>query len=309
MFLINAYYSMKFLIPRSLQIWMRRQLILRKRASCADIWPIDKSAGDPPAGWTGWPDGKRFALVLTHDVDKAKGGNNCYQLAEIEECLGFRSSFNFVSKDYKVPAALRQHLTDRGFEIGVHGLHHNGNPFRSESYFKLQAIEINRYLKDWGAVGFRSPSMYHDLEMLHHLDIEYDASTFDTDPFEPQPDSMGTIFPFWVPDRDRQKGYVELPYTLPQDFLLFVLMQEKNVDVWKKKLAWIVAHGGMALFITHPDYMNFDKHPSFEEYPARWYMEFLDYIRSQYKDQYWHILPREMARWWKADIGRKLLLK
>ena len=54
-----------------------------------------------------------------------------------------------------------------------------------------------------------------------------------------------------------QKGYVELPYTLPQDFLLFILLQEKNIDTWKKKLDWIVDHGGMALFIAHPDYMNF----------------------------------------------------
>jgi hypothetical protein len=30
-------------------------------------------------------------------------------------------------------------------------------------------------------------------------------STFDTDPFEPQPDGMGTIFPFWVPNQDPQK--------------------------------------------------------------------------------------------------------
>ena len=97
-----------------------------------------------------------------------------------------------------------------------------------------------------GSVGFRSPSMYHNLELLHHLNIEYDASTFDTDPFEPQPDGMATIFPFWVSSQDPQKGYVELPYTLPQDFLLFVLLQEKNIDIWKKKLDWIVDHGGMA---------------------------------------------------------------
>jgi len=168
-------------------------------------WPIDHNAGKPPEGWTGWPNGNKFALVLTHDVETAEGLDKCYQLAEIEERLGFRSSFSFVPGDYPVPAALRQSLTDRGFEIGVHGLHHNGNPFRSDSFFKKQAIEINRYLKEWGSVGFRSPSMYHDLELLHHLDIEYDASTFDTDPFEPQPDGMGAIFPFWVPNQDPQK--------------------------------------------------------------------------------------------------------
>jgi hypothetical protein len=92
-----------------------------------------------------------------------------------------------------------------------------------------------------------------------------DASTFDTDPFEPQPEGMGTIFPFWVHDGSKTKGFVEIPYTLPQDFTLFVLMREKNIDIWKKKLDWIVEKGGMALLITHPDYMIFGgKRPGME---------------------------------------------
>jgi hypothetical protein len=302
---LNTYYAFKTLVPRWLQIQCRRYYIHQKYSLHAKNWPIDHNAGNPPEGWSGWPGGKKFALVLTHDVESAEGLNNCYPLAEIEKRLGFRSSFGFVPGDYDVPVALRQYLMDHDFEIVIHGLYHYNNPFRSESVFRKQSIEINRYLKEWGAVGFRSPSMYHDLEMLHHLDIEYDASTFDTDPFEPQPDGMRTIFPFWVSNQDPQKGYVELPYTLPQDFLLFILRQEKNIDTWKKKLDWIADHGGMALFITHPNYMNFNKNPSFEEYPARWYVEFLDYIKFQYKDQYWHILPREMARWWKAGVDRR----
>jgi hypothetical protein len=48
------------------------------------------------------------------------------------------------------------------------------------------------------------------------------------------------------------RGYVELPYTLPQDFTLFTVMREKDIDIWKKKLDWIVEKGGMALLITHP---------------------------------------------------------
>ena len=100
--------------------------------------------------------------------------------------------------------------------------------------------------------------MHHNLEWIHDLDIEY-ASTFDTDPFEPQSDGVGTIFPFWVSGNSNQKGYVELPYTLPQDFTLFILMKEKNIDIWKQKLDWIAENGGMALVNTHPDYMNFDE--------------------------------------------------
>jgi hypothetical protein len=118
---------------------------------------------------------------------------------------------------------------------------------------------------------------------------------------------MSTIFPFWVPGNALHTGYVELPYTLPQDFLLFILMQKENIDIWKEKLDWIVANGGMALFITHPNYMNFDNRPHLEEYPARYYVEFLKYIQSEYKGQYWNVLPKELALWWKANFGNNLL--
>ena len=271
----------------------------------SNVWPIDENAAKPPEGWVGWPDGKKFALVLTHDVETAEGVDRCYQIADMEERLGFRSSFNFVPGDYDVPKALRQSLTDRGFEVGIHGLYHRENPFQSAATFQKQSTEINRYLKEWNAVGFRSPSMYHDLDLLHHLDIEYDASTFDTDPFEPQPDGMGIIFPFRVPGNGRRKGYIELPYTLPQDFLLFILMQERTIDIWKKKLDWIVEHGGMALFITHPNYMNFDKTAHFEEYPARYYEEFLAHIKLKYEGQYWQALPKEVAQFWARKDEKK----
>ena len=50
--------------------------------------------------------------------------------------------------------------------------------------------------------------MLHNFDWLCDLNIHYDASSFDTDPFEPQPDSVNTIFPFWV-DRRNGSGYVE----------------------------------------------------------------------------------------------------
>ena len=72
----------------------------------------------------------------------------------------------------------------------------------------------------------------HNLEWISDLEIQYDASTFDTDPFEPQPDGVETIFPFWVSRPSSlnsqlstlnhpRSGYVELPYTLPQDSTVF----------------------------------------------------------------------------------------
>src|ERR1035441_289422 len=186
---------------------------------------------------------------------------------EMETSLGFRSSFNFIPQgEYSTTAAFRQGLVDNGFEVAVHDLYHNGKLFLSKSEFSRNAPHINRHLKEWGAKGFRSGFMLHNLEWLHELDIEYDMSTFDTDPFEPQPQGRNTIFPFWVPrpgESRKQKvesrnpqeagslafslqpsalprtGYVEMPYTLPQDSTLFLLLGERQPDIWFQKLDWI----------------------------------------------------------------------
>lgn len=302
--LINRiYYSLKTVLPRPWILGLRRRYVSWIRSRHSGSWPIAPHSANPPRNWAGWPDGKQFALVLTHDVESSWGLERCLELAALEERHGFRSSFNFVSGDYAVPESLRNELTSRGFEVGIHGLHHRNNPFRSKTRFMKQAREINRCMREWGCAGFRSPSMFHDLDLLHHLDIEYDASTFDTDPFEPQPDGMRTIFPFWVPGSGGRKGYVELPYTLPQDFLLYVLMRKKSIDIWEKKLAWIADHGGMALVITHPDYMDLKGPSRPDEYPVRYYEEFLSHIRSKYDGRYWHVLPRDMAGFWKAGYA------
>lgn len=300
----KIYYLLKPAIPRRFQIFLRRKLILRKRLVCKNIWPIDERAAKLPDKWGGWPGNKQFALILTHDVDTLKGQALSPELIKLEENLGFRSSFNFVPKRYDVSSELRDYLTTNGFEVGVHGLYHDGKYYQSREIFRDRAEQINKYLQEWNAVGFRTPSMLHNLEWIHDLNIKYDASTFDTDPFEPQSDGVGTIFPFWVPNNSSNgKGYVELPYTLPQDFTLFVLMQEKGIEIWKNKLGWIVENGGMALINTHPDYMNFGGNKSnIEEYPVQYYEEFLNYIKSKYEGQYWHVLPKDISRFWLNNV-------
>jgi peptidoglycan/xylan/chitin deacetylase (PgdA/CDA1 family) len=209
-----------------------------------------------------------------------------------------------VPHDYTVPLELRKELTDSGFEVGVHGLNHDGNMFRDRALFDRQSVQINKYLKDWGSAGFRAPSMYHNLEWIHDLDIEYDSSTFDTDPFEPQPDGVRTIFPFSMNGNHSRPGYIEIPYTLPQDFLLFIILRHKNTEVWKKKLDWIAEKGGMVNFIVHPDYINFEgTKSSIEEYPVEYFEELLDYVKSKYKGQYWQALPKEVAKFYREYKG------
>jgi hypothetical protein len=294
--LIRFYYKVKPLIPLALRLALRRWRATRKLKSCSGVWPVFEPAGKPPEDWPGWPDGQEFAFVLTHDVESSRGLGRVKQLAELEMSLGLRSSFNFVPEgDYRVSEELRDYLTSNGFEVGVHSLTHDGKLYSSRKTFRMRAERINQYLKEWKAVGFRSGFMHHNLEWLKDLEVIYDASTFDTDPFEPQPDGLGTIFPLWVP-KVEGGGYVELPYTLVQDMNLFIILRERTTDIWKKKLDWIVSRGGMALVNVHPDYMAFDgATPARDEYDVQLFADFLQWVKQNYAGRYWHALPKDLA--------------
>jgi hypothetical protein len=297
----KIFYIFKPLIPRFVQIFLRRKLVKKQRVKYKNIWPILSGSEKIPANWKGWPDGKKFAVVLTHDVEMQKGHDRCIELLDIEKKLGFKSSFNFVPERYAVSENLRKYITKNGFEVGVHGLNHDGKLFSNKKIFDLRAEKINRYLKEWNAVGFRAPAMHHNLEWIKQLNIEYDLSTFDTDPFEPQSDGVGTIFPFIVKrNDDDNNSYVELPYTLVQDFTVFVMMNENNLNIWKEKTKWIAKNGGMVLLNVHPDYISFNNsNRQREEFPIHIYVEYLKHIKSEYQNKYWQALPKEVAAYIK----------
>ncbi len=274
-----------------------------KLKKCKDVWPILKGSEKKPENWIGWPDGKKFALVLTHDVEHDNGYRKVLQLMEVEKELGFVSSFNFVpERDYIVEKSLLGTLKQNEFEYGIHGLKHDGKLFFSEEIFFDRAKKINQYIQDWEAVGFRAPAMHHNLDWIGELNISYDLSTFDTDPFEPQNEGVGTIFPFWVKNkRHINGGYVEMPYTLVQDFTLLVLMREKTPQVWLDKLDWIVQNNGMALINVHPDYISFNNKTESEEFPIEIYKTFLKYISTKYANNFWNVLPYQLAEYWKRN--------
>lgn len=316
----RAYYLIKPILPGRFRLALRRFRAKPIFKACGQSWPIFEPSGKPPEGWPGWPEGKRFPVILTHDVEGQRGLDRCRQVAEIEMEYGFRSAFNFIPNgEYTVPEDLLVWLRTNGFEVGVHDLRHDGTLFQSRETFKKDAATINRQLKAWNAVGFRAGFMLHKLDWLHELEIEYDCSTFDVDPFEPQADGAQTVFPFWVPKPDPEadafrnarpfdapenqaapydtgKGYVELPYTLVQDYNLFVVLKQRNIDIWTKKLRWLAEKGAMAMLDTHPDYMAMPgDQPSAFEFPVQYYRDFLNHIRSEYTGHYWATLPREVA--------------
>jgi glycosyltransferase involved in cell wall biosynthesis len=232
-----------------------------------------------------WPEGRRYAFVLTHDVDTAGGQDRALELAEMDASYGFRSSFNFVPEQYRLDHGIMAELRARGFEVGVHGVQHDWKLFSSHQEFLRQARRINRYLKAFQATGFRAPLTHRNPEWMQALDIDYDLSFFDTDPHEPMPGGTMSIWPFTI------GRFIELPYTLVQDYTLTSVMRETTPRLWLQKVDFIRDYCGMALLNTHPDYLVSPR-------TRHVYVDFLRAMRA--RADYWHALPGEVAGWWRA---------
>lgn len=300
----RVYYFLRPLIPI-----MLRQLLQRKRNTGMEIdpeWYLPKAfiedfrraiqsdldtLGDE-AFIHPWPNHNRFATVLTHDVETSDGFATVDQLAKLEEAKGFRSSWHFVPHKYPLDDGLLRDLVDRGHEVGIHGYNHDGKLFTSQHVFQRRLPKINAAIQKYSAAGFRAPMVHRNLDWIEKLDLEYDASCFDVDPFQAMPGGVGSIWPFF-------KGkMVELPYTLPQDHTLFVALEEKSIDTWKNKIDFLRKWSGMALSITHPDYLD-------TPFRLGLYEQLLDHL--QQFDDAWSALPCEVVSWWRDRSASEVL--
>jgi peptidoglycan/xylan/chitin deacetylase (PgdA/CDA1 family) len=296
------YYRLKPILPRSLLVQMRR--LHRRRVERTDLdlgWPVEdryarflwgtaghllERAGVSEAPFVHfWPHGSSLALVLTHDIETAEGQAFVPSLAKLEEELGFRSSFNFVAERYPLDRGLIGDLQARGFEVGIHGLKHDGHLFRTRHEFERRARLINGHLRALGAVGFRSPLTHRNPAWMQSLDVEYDLSFFDSDPFEPIPGGTMSVWPFVL------GRFLELPYTLAQDFTLTEVVGERSPRLWLDKVDFLARYFGMALLNTHPDYLRDAKRMCI-------YRQFLETVRE--RPRCWHALPKDVARWWRG---------
>ncbi len=300
----RAYYAFaRPLLPAWLRPTLRRMLLVPQQRTSPLRWPIEdryvryqfgmlryllEEAGEEGIPYLRhWPGDARFALVLTHDIETARGQAFAREVADLEERYGFRSAFNVVPQDYPVDTRLLGELRERGFEIGVHGLRHNGRLFLSRGDFDNDLPGINTHLKRWDAVGFRAPFTHRNPEWMQDLEIEYDSTFFDTDPFETINGGTMSIWPFMM------GRFVELPFTLPQDHTLLSMAGENSPRLWLEKADFIERHGGMAMTVTHPDYLL---DPKFFDV----YEEFLQHMSR--RSGYWHALPRDVARWWRRRL-------
>jgi len=299
---LSTFYHVKRLIPRPVQLELRRRLIKRQGAPAFPAWPFEVAGSDLVGiafadallergvdavrfPWF-WPESARAAVTLTHDVESAAGLGHASVVADWEEDHGFRSSFNVVSRWYPLDMGQVHDLQRRGHEIGSHAIYHDRSLFSSREAFERQLPLLREAANRFGAVGFRSPATHRTIEWLSELPFSYDCTMPHSDPYEPVPGGTGTTWPFFHGD------VVELPYTAPQDHTLFNLLGHRDDTLWREQLERVVASNGMFQLLTHPD----------SDYLARpvigqAYRHILEAIASY--DDLWVALPRDVAEWWR----------
>jgi hypothetical protein len=295
---LRSYYAVRPCLPRFVQLRLRRLFTRAQARSSFPQWPREDSlhnlyswlsivvanvAGCPVPYLDLWPDGKAWALVLTHDVETGAGYADMEVLRGIERERGYRSSWNFVGQRYVIADETVRAIHRDGCEVGVHGLRHDGRDL-APRHLPDRLPAMREFASRWGAVGFRSPATRRDWELMPRLGFEYDSSYTDTDPYEPQPGGCCTYLPYF------NQEMVELPITLPQDHTLFMILQHVDGQTWIDKASQLRDRNGMVLILTHPDYAR-------DERLTTGYRNLLEVFRAD--DSVWHALPKEVAAWWR----------
>jgi hypothetical protein len=304
----RAYYRARPLIPRQAQLAMRRRFRSHQERAVFPAFPTETSlhrlealllrfveeiAGEPVPWLSSWPAPFDWSLVLTHDVERSAGYQHIDAVRAAEERHALRSAWYFVpERDYRVEESVLDGLRGTGCEICVHGLRHDGRDL-SPGVFQKRLPAMQAYAERWGARGFRSPATHRDRELVQALGVEHDSSWCDVARYEPQPGGTCSWLPFFIGE------VVELPITLPMDHTIFEVLGETTEASWLEKTAFLRKYGGMALMLTHPDYL-LD--------PER-LLAYDRFIGIQAGDQaVWHALPHEVADWWRergdTHLGR-----
>ncbi len=304
---VRGYYRVRGLMPKAVQIWLRRRYAPFQARTAFPRWPVETGlhdfldflfsllqsiAGEHVPRIANWPNDATWAFVLSHDVETAVGLGALDPVLELERSLELRSSWNFVPRrDYQVSLDVIRGLVSDGFEVGVHGLYHDGRDLESVTMLRQRLPAMRDAAARWGAVGFRSPATHRGWELMPMLGFDYDSSYPDTDPFEPQAGGCCSWLPFFI------DGTVELPLTISQDHTMFVILRHPDEQAWVEKAEFLRSRGGMALLVTHPDYLT-------DDVILQAYGRFL--ARFADDGSAWKALPREVSDWWRRRAASSL---
>ncbi|MCC6365707.1 MAG: hypothetical protein IT165_19510 [Bryobacterales bacterium] len=311
-FFRNAYYLLRPLLPVPVRKHLQ-QLYFRSRDTIPfPKWPVDRTVESVfdqllifamkagkisrmPFIWF-WPEGAPSCTMLTHDVETAAGVEFCRQLMDLNDSFAVKSSFQIVPElRYPIPDSFLPSIRERGFEINIHDLNHDGHLFTNRKQFLKRAERINRYARQYGALGFRSAVMYRNIDWYDALDLDYDMSIPNVAHFDPQQGGCCTVMPFFI------GRILELPVTTTQDYTLFHILNDYSTRLWKEQIARIRNAHGLMSFLIHPDYI-------IDEAARRVYTELLQYLTElRAEGETWIALPREVAGWWRLRSEMELV--
>jgi hypothetical protein len=254
-------------------------LLLSLQASCVDRIPFI---------WF-WPYGARGCVSMTHDVETAAGRDFTERLLSIDDSFGIKSSFQIVPDGrYTVTREYLNSIRDRGHEVCVQDLNHDGRLFDEQGEFLRRVAQINRYGKEYDAKGFRSAVLYRKPEWYGHLEFAFDMSMPNVAHLDPQRGGCCTVMPYFIDE------ILELPLTTIQDYSLFQLLNERSTSLWKSQIESILEKNGLATFLVHPDYI-------IDPETRAVYKDLLTMLAQlRERETLWFALPRDVNTWWRA---------
>lgn len=243
-----------------------------------------------------WPQGATSCAIMTHDVETQRGCNSCKTLMDLDDSFGIKASFQVIPEQrYIVTTAFLASIRDRGFEIVIHDLNHDGHLYRNRKQFLERATKINSYATAYGAEGFRAASLYRKQMWYDALSFSYDMSIPNVAHLDPQRGGCCTVMPFFIGD------ILELPVTTTQDYTLFHILNNCSIELWEQQMEIIMEKHGLISFVVHPDYIVKSCH-------RQVYQALLARLRSlRDKNGVWIATPGEVNRWWRQRAEMRLL--
>jgi hypothetical protein len=308
----EVYYTLRPLLSVRFREHLQRLYLKRWKSIPFPKWPIDSTVDQllgrilillmqetgqsrVPFIWF-WPEGADSCAIVTHDVETKAGRDFCSRLMTINASWGISASFQVIPEDrYEVSPGFLDEIRTRGFEVNVHDLNHDGRLFWNRQEFSDRVEEINRYGKEFCAVGFRSGAMYRNQDWCQDLDFEYDMSVPNVAHLEPQHGGCCTVMPYF------NGKLLELPLTLTQDYALFHLLNTRSMNLWDEQIAEIRKRHGLISILVHPDYIM----KSQEETIYQKLLERIAYLRDAHN--VWTATPGEVNEWWRIRNGLKLV--
>lgn len=308
----KLYYLLRPLLSVSVRRRLQKFHLRKWREIPFPQWPVDcsvdnlleellllavkNSGGEPiPFIWF-WPEGYSACALMTHDVETTLGRDFCGTLMDIDEAFGIKASIQVVPEvRYSVSPEFLTSIKERGFEVVVHDLNHDGHLYKDRDQFLKRAVKINSYLKEYGSEGFRAAVLYRKQLWYDALKCSYDMSVPNVAHLDPQRGGCCTVMPYFLGD------IVELPVTTVQDYTLFNILEYFSINLWKEQTEIILNRHGLMSFIIHPDYI-------IESRQTEIYKSLLAYLNQLRQDEgLWITTPGEVNRWWRERAAMELV--